>query len=584
MRFSKFFVPTLKETPKDAVLKSHQYLIRGGFVHQVGSGIYHFLPLGKMVLDHLTKIIKEEMDQAGAIEVAMGFVTPAELWKQSGRYEKYGKELLRFKDRKNNEFVLAPTCEEALTDLAKNLMKSYRNLPLNLYQIHLKFRDELRPRFGLMRGREFIMKDAYSFHYDKEDLDREFENMHQTYSRIFQRLGVDFRVVDADSGAIGGSGSKEFVVLAPCGEDTIVMCQTCDYASNIEAAKRHPRIKDVFPPKAHFSRFKTPGITKIEDLGAFFKVDLFYTLKAVVKEIVFLPHLQRPNALAFFFLRGDDSLEETKALNAINHQDSVALELLDASVQKIRESGLIEGFIGPYALKNITKSDWIFFDEDLRDAQDLICGANEKDMHFVGVDLSEFEGLQYANLAVVQEGDQCPCCEGELIYKKGIEVGHIFKLGENYSKSLGATFLDKDGKQRPFIMGCYGIGVSRLLPAILEQKSDDLGCVWSLSSAPFCVAIILSDPKDAMQNAFGLELYEGLKKQHISVLFDDRNERFGFKMKDFELIGISFGIIVGKGLQKAQVEIIQRDGMKKQELRADFEVIYQWIKERLCEH
>lgn len=581
MRFSQFFIPTTKETPKDAVLKSHQYLIRGGYIHQVGSGIYNFLPLGKRVLDKISKIIKEEMDRAGAIEIMMGFTTPAELWKQTGRYDKYGKELLRFKDRKDNEFVLGPTCEETVTDIAKNFIKSYKNLPLNLYQIHLKFRDEVRPRFGLMRGREFVMKDAYSFHSSYEDLNKEFENMHQTYQRIFHRLGLDFRVVDADSGAIGGSGSKEFMVLADCGEDTIAICNQCDYASNIEAAKRQKRTTQAIAPKAEFAKFNTPNISSVKDLCEFFKIDAFYILKAVVKKIIFLPELQKKPVLAFFFLRGDDELEETKALNTLNNFGAGALEIVDATQQDIREAQLFEGFIGPYALKNLTQSDFIFFDGDLREERDLICGANEIDKHFVGVDLSTFDGLKYADLAKIKEGDLCPHCEGVIAYKKGIEVGHIFKLADRYSKDMNAVFLDSNGKSVPFIMGCYGIGVSRLLPAILEQKSDELGCVWSVTTAPFLVDIILSNTKDDRQVDFANLLYEKLQKDSIEVLLDDRNERFGFKMKDFELIGISFGIIVGKELENNQVELVIRDGMQKQVISADIEKIATLIKEKL---
>lgn len=581
MRFSQYFIPTTKETPKDAVLKSHQYLVRGGYIHQVGSGIYNFLPLGKKVLDKVSKIVREEMDRAGAIELTMGFVTPADLWKESGRYEKYGKELLRFHDRKDNEFVLGPTCEETITDIAKNFIKSYKNLPINFYQVHLKFRDEVRPRFGLMRGREFLMKDAYSFHSNYEDLDREFDNMHQAYRRIFERLGLDFRVVDADSGAIGGSGSKEFMVLADCGEDTIVVCKNCDYASNIEAAKRQKRQAPLVAPKAEFAKFLTPEIKTIAQLAEFFSIDSYFILKAVVKKIIFLPEMNKKPELAFFFVRGDDELEEVKALNAVNAKGANALELVDASIEEIREKGLIEGFIGPYALRNITQSDFIIFDEDLKEERDLICGANEKDYHFVGVDLSTFENLEYADLIGVREGDKCLCCGGDLEYKKGIEVGHIFKLGTKYSEAMQAVYLNQNGKTEPFIMGCYGIGVSRLLPAILEQKSDEKGCVWTKASAPFQVHIMISNIKNENEKAFGETLYEKLKQKNIDVLLDDRNERFGFKIKDFELIGCAFGVVIGKELENNQIEIILRDGMQKSILPADLDSIVGFLENNL---
>ena len=580
MRFSHFFIPTLKEAPRDAVLKSHQFLVRAGYIYQLGSGIYNFLPLGKRVLDKITQIIKEEMDHSGALELSMGFVVPADLWKKSGRYHKYGKELLRFSDRKNNEFVLSPTCEEVITEIAHQFIKSYKDLPKHFYHINLKFRDEVRPRFGLMRGREFIMKDSYSFHENEEDLNLEFEKMHRTYCNIFNRLGLDFRAVDADSGAIGGNGSKEFMVLADSGEDTIAVCESCQYAANLEAAKRQKRNETFDPPKAEFAKFYTPQVKTIADLASFFKIDPFYILKAVVKKVIFTPEAKRKPELAFFFLRGDDELEEVKALNAINLYHN-ALELVDASVDEIREIGLFDGFIGPYSLQYITHSDLIFFDLDLEDERDLVCGSNETDYHFVGVDLSGFEGLKYVDLAVVREGDLCACCGGKIIYKKGIEVGHIFKLGTRYSEKLDAKFLDKNGKAQAFVMGCYGIGVSRLLPAILEQKADELGCVWGQSCSPFDVSIILSNIKDEEQKKFADELYLKLSKQGFSVLYDDRSDRFGFKMKDFELIGINLGIIIGKELENGLVEAIRRDTMSKTILTSNFDDIVSFIKEQV---
>ncbi|PAF53335.1 proline--tRNA ligase [Helicobacter sp. 13S00482-2] len=566
MLFSKVFIPTTKETPKDAVLKSHQFLVQGGYIHQIGSGIYNFLPLGKKVLDKISKVIRDEMNLSGAQELLMGFVTPAELWKKSGRYEKYGNELLRFKDRKENEFILGPTHEESITEIVKSYVKSYKQLPLNLYQIHTKFRDELRPRFGLMRGREFVMKDSYSFHSTKEDLDREFNQMEQVYRNIFEILGLDFRVVQADSGAIGGSGSKEFMVLAESGEDTIVMCSKCDYASNIEAAKRSKLTCDAIPPKAKFAKFHTPNINTIEKLAQFFKIDEFFTLKAIVKKAIFDSEANKPDELVYFFLRGEDELEITKALNVLNKDGANVLELADVDAIELVKCGLNPGFIGPYALKNITNASYIIFDIDLENAEDLICGSNEQDYHFVGVDLSLFESLTYEDIAKVKEGDRCPCCEGILEYKKGIEVGHIFKLGQRYSKPLNASFLDKDGKSCFFEMGCYGIGVSRLLPAILEQKSDDKGCIWTLSSAPFHLSIIVSNTKDEKQFQYAYKIYEELKKIGLDVLFDDRDIRFGVKMADFELIGSLYGIIVGKNFQDGKIELVYRETLQKEEL------------------
>lgn len=566
MLFSKMFIPTTKETPKDAVLRSHQFLIRGGYVHQIGSGIYNFLPLGKKVLEKVSKVVRDEMNRSGANEVMMGFVTPADIWKMSGRYEKYGNELLRFKDRKENEFVLGPTHEESVTEIIKSYVKSYKQLPINLYQIHTKFRDELRPRFGLMRGREFVMKDAYSFHSTQEDLDREFDKMEQVYRRIFERLGLNFRVVEADSGSIGGSGSKEFMVLAESGEDTIVVCSRCDYASNIEAAKRSRLVYDGVAPKAEFTKFYTPKINTIKKLAEFFKVDEFFTLKVVVKKAIFDSKIGKSSELVYFFLRGVDELEPTKALRALNKNGANILELIDVDAQELVKCDLKPGFIGPYALKNITGTNHIIFDIDLQEERDLICGANEEDYHFVGVDLSLFEGLVYEDIAKVRENDKCHCCEGVLEYKKGIEVGHIFKLGQNYSKALSASFLDKDGRATFFQMGCYGIGISRLLPAILEQKCDDKGCIWTAATTPFDVSIIVSNIKDNLQFNYADKIYQELRDKGLEVLFDDRDLRFGAKMADFELIGSTFGIIIGKSFENGKVELVNRENLQKQEV------------------
>ncbi|WP_288644218.1 proline--tRNA ligase [uncultured Helicobacter sp.] len=565
MLFSKTLIPTSKENPKDAVLKSHQFLVRAGYIHQIGSGIYNFLPLGKIVLDKIIEVVKTRMNEANAQHITMGFVIPAELWKNSGRYEKYGKELLRFQDRKNNEFVLGPTHEETITEIIKAFVKSYKQLPLNLYQIHLKFRDELRPRFGLMRGREFIMKDAYSFHSSVEDLDREFELMRQTYIKILQDLELDFRIVDADSGAIGGSGSKEFMVLADCGEDTIVMCEECQYAANIEAAnrqKRTPPAPPIMPPKADFALFSTPNVTTIQKLCEFFHIHAYWTIKAVVKKIILDSNKQD---FGVFFLRGDDSWEETKALNAVNANGMQAIELQEASAQEIEQIGLIPGFIGAYALRSIIGDRPIIFDIDLQDEADLICGANQINHHFVGVDLSTFENLIYADISTINQNDKCAHCGGNLIYKKGIEVGHIFKLGDRYSKALNAEFLDENGKSKPFIMGCYGIGITRLMPAILEQKADEKGCIWGKASTPFLIHIIISNTKDKEQSDFGLWLYNTLQSKNIQVLCDDRDLRFGAKIADFELIGSSYCVVVGKELQSQKIEWINRQNLHKKE-------------------
>ncbi len=501
MRFSRLLVPTSKETPNDATLASHIYLIRGGFIQSVGgSGLYNFLPLGKKILDKVRAVVKDELDKAGCQEVALSFVTPASLWEESGRLEKYGKELLRFKDRKNNDFILGPTHEEMMVNLVRQSVKSYKQLPLNLYQINLKFRDEIRPRFGLMRGREFLMKDGYSFHSSVEDMHREFALMEETYKKIFTRLGLEFRVVEADSGAIGGSGSKEFMILADSGEDTIVVCPECEYGANIEAAVAKPKSYDAD--------------TEIKII----------TMKALYDE--------GETKTVHFALPASIVLQDVKACNAVDANDLVECE----------ESKDIQTLVIDAALEGIESLD----------AQEKI----------------------YADIASVEEGDSCIHCGGALTYTKGIEAGHIFQLGTQYSEPLGCTFLDENGKSVPMVMGTYGIGVSRLLAGIIEQNHDDKGCIWTKESAPFDVHIIISNIKDEAQVALGEKLYDTLKSKGIDVLLDDRKERFGPKIKDFELLGVPQGVLIGKKLSEGKVELICRKGMEKEEIPSDEIVVF----------
>ena len=550
MKFSKLYAPTTKEAPKDATLPSHQFLVRGGFISQVGSGLYNFLPMGKMVFDKIRDIVKVEMDETGAQEIQMDVVTPADLWKQSGRYDVFGKELCRFKDRKENEFVLGPTHEEVVVDIVRNKINSYKQLPLHLYQITTKFRDEARPRFGLLRGREFTMKDGYSFHEDEVCMKKEFDVMEQTYTKIFTRLGLDFRAVEADSGAIGGSGSKEFMVLAQNGEDDIVVCSKCAYAANVEAAKRAPKTSQVEAPIAQFSKFKTPDMKTIEDVCNFFKADSFYSIKAVVKKAIYVDREE----IVVFFVRGSDELQEVKALNACG-----ALDIADASGEELEKVGLKAGFIGPIGLECVK----FYIDFELKEAKNLICGANEVDYHYVGVEMFNFKEERYADLVSVQAGDSCACCGSKLYVTKGIEVGHIFQLGQKYAKAMGATFLDKNGKAQPFYMGCYGIGVSRLVAVMIEASHDEKGCIWNKQTAPYLLDIIVSNVKDEAQNAYAEAIYASLKQERLSVLLDDRNERFGFKMKDYELIGLPYALIVGKELEEGFVEIVDRKTLEK---------------------
>ncbi|EJP74475.1 proline--tRNA ligase [Campylobacter sp. FOBRC14] len=567
MRFSKFYAPTTKEAPKDASLPSHIFLVRGGFVEQIGSGLYNFLPLGKMMLDKITKVVKEEMDAAGALEVSFSVVTSGELWKQSGRFNVFGKELLRFKDRKENDFVLSPTNEEAAVALVQGKVTSYKQLPLNIYQINTKFRDEARPRFGLLRGREFTMKDAYSFHANEADMKREFDLMEATYSKIFTRLGLNFRAVEADSGAIGGSGSKEFMVLAKNGEDDILCCDSCKYAANVEAAKRAKKTSDAPAPQADAAKFYTPDAKTIKAVAEFFKVDEFYTIKAVIKKAIY----EDTQKIVAFFVRGNDELQETKAQNACG-----ALELVDASEDEVAAAGLVAGFCGPVGLSGVD----FYIDNELKGQTQMICGANEKDYHFVGVSVSSFNDERFKDLVSVQAGDICPKCGGKLELSKGIEVGHIFQLGYKYSSAMGATFLDENGKAMPFLMGCYGIGVSRLIAVMVEASHDDRGCVWKKECTPFECEIVISNLKDEAGVKFATKLYENLRNLGLCVLLDDRNERFGVKMNDFELLGFPYAIIVGKGLENGEVELITRDGLVKEVVKKD--EILSVLKEKLC--
>lgn len=553
MKFSKFYAISTKENPKDATLPSHIFLVKGAFVEQIGSGLYNFLPLGKRVLDKIKNIIKEEMDKAGALEVNLSFNTPAELWKESGRFNVFGKELLRFKDRKENDFVLGPTHEEAMVALVRNKINSYKQLPLHLYQIGLKFRDEARPRFGLLRCREFLMKDGYSFHASEADLDKEFNLMHETYSKILTRLGLEFRAVEADSGAIGGSGSKEFMVLAKNGEDDILLCEHCDYAANIEAAKRAKKSCEDERPEVDFAtQFHTPNVKTIEELAEFFKINPYYTIKAIAKKAIY----ENEEKIVVFFIRGDDELQEVKALNAAN-----ALELADVSEEELEKAGLVPGFIGFVGLNGVD----FYIDHELENETNMIIGANKKDYHLVGINVVNLNKERFKDLAAVKEHDLCPKCQHKLKQSKGIEVGHIFKLGNKYSKAMNASYLDENGKAQFFTMGCYGMGVSRLVAVAIEASHDEKGCIWNKTLAPFVLDIIVSNIKDTKAMEFAEQIYTHFSDKEI--LFDDRNERFGVKINDFELMGFPYALVIGKGLENDEVELIHRNTLEKQVLK-----------------
>ena len=550
MRRSRAFIPTSKEAPSDAVLASHIYLSRAGFISQVASGLYNYMPLAKRVIKKIENIINDEMQKVGAQEVELSFVTPVELWAESGRIEKFGKELLRFKDRKDNQFVLGPTHEEMMVNLVRNRITSYKQLPQNLYQIKTKFRDEARPRFGLMRGREFIMKDGYSFHASSEDLDREFDAIEAAYKKILTRLGLDFRVVEADSGAIGGSGSKELMVIADSGEDTIAVCSKCEYGANIEAATRSKREDIPEASTLKFDKVHTPDIKSIEDLEKFFDLDAYYTVKCVAKKLIY----EEDSEIVLFFLRGSDNLQEVKAVNAAG-----ALDIEDATQEELEALGLVPGFMGPLDQDRAKH----VIDEELRDAIHMVCGANELDNHYVNVDMSVLGLGYFADIAEVKEGDGCPHCDGKLTYTKGIEVGHIFKLGSGYAESLKAEYLDENGKAQPFIMGTYGMGVSRLVASLVEQHHDESGCIWTKETAPYMVNIMISNIKDEEQVKVAEELYAKLQDANVEVMLDDRKDRFGFKMKDAELIGFPYTVIIGKELVNGNVQIFTRATKEK---------------------
>ncbi len=551
MRLSWAFIPTLKESPADAQVVSHVYMVRGGFIRRLAAGIYNFLPLGWRVIHKIENIVRQEMDAAGAQEVLMPAAIPAELWQESGRWNKYGPELLRFKDRKGADFCFGPTHEEVVVNMVRRDIKSYRNLPVSLYQIQGKFRDEIRPRAGLMRGREFIMKDAYSFDVSEEKALESYSGMYQAYERIFSRCGLEFRAVEADTGAIGGSRSHEFQVLAETGEDAIVSCDACDYAANVEEAKvpapKQPGIMhEGSDAPAAREKVATPGAKTIADVAAFLKI----APHKVIKSLVYLAD-ERP---VMVLVRGDRSLNEI-ALKKITGATQVHLAREGQVVEAI---GTAPGFAGPVG----AKID-IYADEELRGATGAVCGANEADAHYTGVDLGrDAEIKAFAPLRLVEAGDACPRCQsGTLRSFRGVEVGHVFHLGTVYSAPMGCNFLDEGGQEKPMVMGCYGIGITRIAASAIEQNHDENGIVWPMSIAPYEVAILPLQMNDEDVVAAGETLYAKLKTLGVEVLLDDRPERPGAKFKDADLIGIPLRVAIGKrSLDDGKVEVKWRKG------------------------
>jgi prolyl-tRNA synthetase len=569
MRVSQFFISTLREAPADAEIVSQKLMLRAGIIRRLAGGIYTWMPLGLRIVRKVEAIVREEMNRAGAIELLMPVVQPAELWQESGRWEKYGPELLRFQDRHQRDFLIQPTSEEVITDLARNELRSYRQLPVHFYQIQTKFRDERRPRFGIMRGREFTMKDGYSFHADYADLQREYKNMYDTYTRIFARLGLKFRAVAADTGSIGGTGSHEFHVLADSGEDAVAYCPDSDYAANVELAQALPPAAARPAPAASMHKVPTPGATRCEDVAALLGAPLAQTVKAIA--------VMHEDEFVLLLLRGDHSLNEMKT-QKLPGMDPFRFAT-DAEVE--RHLGCRPGYIGPVGADAGVR---VIADHVVAVMADFICGANQEGYHLAGAnfgrDLSE-PGL-VADIRNVVPGDPSPDGKGKLDICRGIEVGHIFQLRTKYSEAMKAVFLDESGKSRAFEMGCYGIGVTRIVGAAIEQNHDARGIIFPQPIAPFQLALVpISYRKSAQVRETCDRLYRELAAAGIEVLLDDRDERPGVMFADMELIGIPHRVVVGeRGLKQGKLEYQGRCDQASTPVAMD--ELIDFVKARLC--
>ena len=555
MRTSQYLLSTLKETPASAEVISHQLMLRAGLVRNVASGLYTWLPTGLRVLKKVENIVREEMQRVGANEVLMPMVQPADLWEESGRWDDYGPELLRLNDRHNRSFVLGPTHEEVITKLVANELSSYKQLPLNVFQIQTKFRDEIRPRFGVMRGREFLMKDAYSFHLTQDSLEQTYQSMFEAYCRIFERLGLNFRPVLADTGSIGGEASHEFHVLADSGEDDIAFSDSSDFAANIEKAEALAPTGDMAQPTQSITKVSTPNIGTIEALSSFLNVDATTTVKTLLVVGSAKEGSKENDAapIVALVLRGDHQLNEIKAENLAQ----VASPLTFATDEQILSAaGCNAGSIGPVNLKIET-----IVDRSAAHLTDFVCGANENDMHFTGVNwASDCEDFTVADLRNVVEGDPSPCGQGNIVIKRGIEVGHIFQLGTKYAEAMKCAVLNENGKNQTLTMGCYGIGVSRIVAAAIEQNHDKYGIKWPAAIAPFQVAIVpMNMAKSARVKETADALYQQLLNEGVEVLFDDRKERPGVMFADHELIGTPLLLIIGeRNLDNQEIEVKNR--------------------------
>jgi prolyl-tRNA synthetase len=572
MRVSKFFLSTLKEAPSEAELVSHRLMLRAGLIRRLGSGIYSFMPMGLRIARRVEAIVREEMNRAGAIELSMPVVQPAELWQESGRWQAYGPELLRLKDRHERDFVIQPTSEEVVTDIARNEIKSYRQLPVHFYQIQTKFRDERRPRFGVMRGREFVMKDGYSFHGSYADLEREYRNMFDTYTRIFTRLGLKFRAVAADTGSIGGTGSHEFHVLADSGEDAIAFCPASDYAANIELAEALATPAVRGEPGATLTTVLTPGVRTIDDLCSLLKIPPQQTVKTLV--------YRGTDGLVALLLRGDHMLNEIKAakLPALQSPLQPATE---ADVRAVFGAGF--GSLGPLNVKHRAGLT-VIVDRSAATASNFAAGANVDGQHYTSVNWGRDlpEPALVADIRNIVAGDPSPDGKGTLDICRGIEVGHIFQLRTKYSSVLKCTFLDETGKQQPMEMGCYGIGITRIVAAAIEQNHDERGIIWPASIAPFALAIVpIGMRKSAAVKEAAEKLYSDLTAAGVDVLLDDRDERPGVMFADMELIGIPHRVVIGeRSLKQGQIEYQGRRDAAAQPLALADAVA--GIKSRLC--
>jgi prolyl-tRNA synthetase len=551
MRWTQFFLFTLRENPSDADVVSHQLLARAGMIDKLAAGIYTYLPLGWRSMDKLVRIVREEMNAAGSVELTMPCIHPAELWQESGRWQVYGKELLRIRDRHDRDFCFGPTHEEVITDVIRRRITSYRQLPVNVYQIQTKFRDEIRPRFGLMRGREFMMKDAYSFHSSSESLDEAYRAFEKAYRRVFDRCRLSYTAVEADTGNIGGSESHEFMVLASTGEDAVVAC-SCGYGANVEKATTGalpapppwPRKPSAAPEEVH-----TPGTTSVADVASFLKLDPAHFIKTMIVET--------DSEFAVALVRGDDEVNEVKLKNAL---DAAHLQL--ASEPKVEQvSGGAMGYSGPVGLSGVR----IVADPEVMRMSLAATGANRADHHLVGVVPGrDFKPDLVADIRLARDGDPCPRCGSPLVLKRGIEVGHIFKLGTKYSEPMVCNYLDEKGETHPMIMGCYGLGIGRTLAAAVEQNHDEHGIIWARPLAPFEVELIALNPDVPAVNEAAEKLYAGLQAAGLEVFYDDRDERPGVKFNDADLIGFPLRVVVGKkGVEQGQAELsLRRDRVK----------------------